>query len=192
MPLLAVRGNGPAGAYGFGAASGKAAAMTAIASNTLGADAATVTFSSIPGTYDDLMVVIYARADTAGQNLLARFNSDAASNYSGTFLEGDAATYVSNMRSSFSSLNVEFNAGIPDAASTFSGLTLNVMNYANTTSNKTALVRHAADRNFSGAVELGVGLWRSTSAITSIEFRMSSGNLRTGSVFALYGIKKAV
>lgn len=191
MPLLAVRGNGPAGAYGFGAASEKAAAMTAIASNTLGADAATVTFSSIPGTYDDLMVVIYARADTAGQNLLARFNSDTATNYSATFLAGDGSTAISNGRTSFASLNVEFNAGILDAANRFSGLTLNVINYANTTNNKTTLTRHAADNNGSGATELGVGLWRSTSAITSIEFRMSVGNLRAGSVFALYGIKKA-
>lgn len=191
MPLLAVRGNGPAGAYGFGAASGKAAAMTAIASNTLSTDTATVTFSSIPGTYDDLMVVIYARAATAGQNLYARFNSDTGSNYSGTFLNGNGSAAASNRSTSAANLAVEYNNGIADATSIFSGLTFHILNYANTSYNKTTLARHAGDFNGSGGSELGVALWRSTSAITSIEFRMSSGNLRTGSVFALYGIKKA-
>lgn len=191
MPLLAVRGNGPAGAYGFGATSGKAAAMTAIASNTLGSDTATVTFSSIPGTYDDLMVVIYARAESAGSTFYARFNSDTGSNYSGAFLNGDGSTAKSNRSTSAANLFVEYNTGIANATNIFSALTFHILNYANTSYNKTTLTRHAGDYNTFGGSDLNVGLWRSTSAVTSIEFRMSVGNLRAGSVFALYGIKKA-
>ena len=192
MPLVATRGNAGVFGLGWGAAAGGAAdAMTAIASNTLVSDAASVTFTSIPSDYDDLMVSIYVRAETAGQNLYARFNSDAGSNYSGTFLNGNGSSATSNSRTNASSLNVEYNNGILNGTNTFSSLTFHILNYANTSYYKTGISRHAGDNNGSGGTELCVQLWRSTSAISSIQFNMSSGNLRTGSVFALYGIKKA-
>lgn len=186
MPLLAVRGNGPAGAYGFGAASGKPAAMTAIASTTLTTDQLTVTLSSIPGTYDDLRLVIYDSGDTTySYSAGLRFNSDSANNYSWTRIEGDGSTAYSLRVTSNAQLSVQTRTQ-PSAT------VVDIVNYSNTSNYKTSLIRTAVDNNGSGETNLSCGLWRSTSAITSISLHQSA--LRywsTGSVFALYGIKKA-
>ena len=68
---------------------------------------------------------------------------------------------------------------------------LQLMNYSNTTTYKTILSRTNAAAN---GVDATVGLWRSTSAITSIEIGKNSGmsgTFQIGSTFTLYGIKAA-
>ena len=64
------------------------------------------------------------------------------------------------------------------------------MNYANTTTYKTVLSRDALNNASDGAVEAFVGLWRSTSAINTIQIKPDSGNFNTGT-FSLYGILAA-
>jgi len=54
-----------------------------IATTTLGSAAATITFSSIPATYTDL-VIVFAGTATANLNPLMSFNSDSGTNYSTT------------------------------------------------------------------------------------------------------------
>jgi len=66
---------------------------------------------------------------------------------------------------------------------------LNVMNYSNSTTYKTCLSRNSAPDD---AAEALVGLWRSTSAITSITFmNNAAANFATGSTLTLYGIAAA-
>jgi len=62
------------------------------------------------------------------------------------------------------------------------------MNYANTTTYKTFLVRGA---NTAGNIDADVGLWRSTAAINSVTVLIGSGSLSSGSTFTLYGIAAA-
>jgi hypothetical protein len=64
------------------------------------------------------------------------------------------------------------------------------MNYANTTTYKTVLARSNVTDFRVAAI---VGLWRSTSAINTIQLRSdnSSYNFTTGSTFTLYGISAA-
>ena len=191
MPLLAVRGNGPASAYGFGALSGKPGAMTAIASTTLSTTATTVTFNSIPNTYDDLQLIVYGRADTASNYGRVRFNNDSGTNYSFTYLYGNGTSALSAQSSNNTSGYV-FYFEIPSAANTFGSAKLDILNYANTTYNKSWLVRDAHDLNGSGTTDLAAGLYRSTSAISRLDVIIQgTGNFAAGSVFALYGIKKA-
>jgi hypothetical protein len=57
----------------------------AIAEQTLGTAAASVTFSSIPGTYTDLVLVISAQ-DTTNNSFALICNSDTGTNYSRTRL----------------------------------------------------------------------------------------------------------
>ena len=55
--------------------------MTPIATNTLTAVASSVTFSSIPSTYTDLVLVLQGSFDSA-DDVRFRFNGDTGSNYS--------------------------------------------------------------------------------------------------------------
>ncbi len=152
----------------------------AIATQTLGSAAASVTFSSIPGTYTDLVLIFNGTGSTGG-NVTFQFNGDTSTNYSATILYGDGSSAGSVRVSNQSSMN------IGSVGTGFTTDILNVMNYSNATTYKTAVGR------FSRPDEVGskVGLWRSTSAITSIVVGKSSGTYDTGSSFSLYGITAA-
>jgi hypothetical protein len=67
-----------------------------------------------------------------------------------------------------------------------------IFSYAGST-NKTVLNKVATDKNGSGGVEYNVGLWRSTSAITSISLTLeaSAQDFPVGTTATLYGILKA-
>jgi hypothetical protein len=156
-----------------------AATYTPIASITLGADAASVTFSSIPQTYTDLVLIM--NGYTASDYVYYQLNGDTAANYSRTHLFGNGSTATSNRLTGQGAL---FSA-IGVIASPGQGIS-HIMNYANTTTNKTVLNR---GNYASGYVGMQVGLWRSTAAITSIQiFEGGSGNLVAGTTFDLYGI----
>ena len=162
-----------------------------IATSTLGTAAPSVTFSSIPATYTDLRLVIFcAGTSSAGKGVAIQLNSDTGTNYSGTRIYGDGATASSARQSNFDYLffnNTSTSTTIP----TF--YTVDFFSYAGST-NKTALLTGSADKNGSGAVERVVGLYRSTSAITTIKVTLytdGSANYNTGSTFTLYGIKSA-
>jgi hypothetical protein len=151
-----------------------------ISSQTLGSAAASVTFSSIPGTYTDLVLVIAANAGgpTAAS---MRFNGDSATNYSDTILDGDGASATSYRETNRTNIwaGSYYNTSTPTVA------IHNIMNYANTTTNKTTLSRINYPIAFTSAE---VGLWRNTAAITSITLA-TGANFNTGSTFSLYGIK---
>jgi hypothetical protein len=163
-----------------------AAGMTyfPIATTTLGSAAASVTFSSIAGTYTDLVIVIngaYASSDDGSPGL--RFNSDTGSNYSETLIDGDGSSASSARDSNATS------AILGSMSATISTSIINVMNYANTTTYKTSISR---GNNSANRVRAYVALWRNTAAITSIQIITNGAiNFATGSTFTLYGIASA-
>ncbi len=152
-----------------------------IASVTLSSAQSSVTFSGIPQTYTDLVVVISGKRDTGSADDFAiRFNGDTGSNYSRTFLAGDGSSASSGRSTSVTNLPMLYMDSTNWTATTFM-----VFNYANTTTYKTAMNR----TNLPGVVtSTNVGLWRSTAAITSISFTAPSNNIASGSTFNLYGI----
>ena len=191
MPLLAVRGNGPAGAYGFGSASGKPNAMTAIASTTLSTTATSVTLSSIPNTYDDLRLVVFSRVNTAGGLIGFRFNSDTASNYSTSTAYSAGSTSGTTRVQSSVYFYGDLATGTTDVQPT--AVVVDVFNYTTTSYNKTALIRVAQETNTGASnTSFSVATWRNLNAITSVTILNSDFSFNPGSVFALYGIKKAV
>lgn len=164
-----------------------------IATTTLSSAASTLTFSSIPNTFTDLRLVIVGRTTRVDTQdpIYVRVNGDTASNYSQTALEGDGTTALSS-RSTSISLWQPANFPAANAAANLFGLcTMDFFSYAGST-NKTVLSTNERDMNGSGAVVRRVHLWRSTSAITSIEFTSgSSSNFVVGTTATLYGIKAA-
>ena len=155
---------------------------TPIATQTLGSATSTVTFSSIPSTYTDLILVFNGSANTY-VNTYVNINGNTSSLYSSTRLYGNGSTATSARYSSGTF------AYVGDVHTTQSNATLHFMSYANTNTNKTFLSR---DNAANGGVGAWVGLYRSTSAISSILFGATSGaTFNIGSTFTLYGITAA-
>lgn len=158
-----------------------------ITSTTLGSNTGTVTFNSISGSYTDLVLVINSGA-TLAVDVLMRFNNDSTSLYSYTILYGNGTSAASDRRSTTTQIYLNWGSSLPTSIS--DNMIVSIQNYSNTTTNKTALVRH---NNAAGSADAIVGLWRSTSAITRIDLinAGSSGVFLAGSTFTLYGIKAA-
>jgi hypothetical protein len=152
-----------------------------IATTTLGSATATVTFSSIPSTYTDLIIIALAQTQYNGNYLGIQFNGDTGNNYSRTRLSGNGTSASSERDSSQPRINL-----YAQPTSNFAVNIIHIMNYANTTTYKTVLAR---TDQASLSTNAYAGLWRSTAAINSITLR--EDNLQSGSTFTLYGIKSA-
>lgn len=157
-----------------------------IATTTLGSAQSSVTFSSISGSFTDLVIAgaVGSTSTTLDRNMRIQFNSDTNSNYSDTDVYGEGSTAGSFRRSNQNQMII--NEAIARSGN-FSTYIINVMNYSNSTTNKTVLGR-GGNTNL---VAASVGLWRNTAAITSITLLISGDNFASGSTFTLYGIKAA-
>lgn len=164
-----------------------------INSTTLTSATSTVTFSSIPSTYTDLILVANIRiSGSGGEGVVIRFNSDTSSNYSYTRLFASSSV-VSDRGSNLTSTDGGYFPGSDSSSNLFDPGIYHIMNYSNTTTNKTVISRWNNNQNPGTThVGLNVGLWRSTSAINSVSLIAgSSKNFVAGCSFALYGIKAA-
>jgi len=159
---------------------------TPIATTTLGSATPSYTFSSISGSYTDLVLVAAMQRTGSAANCLIRVNGDSGSNYSFTFLYGDGSAADSSALSNQNQMQMDSRSYPP--ASGFNNMIANFQNYSNATTYKTVISR---SNETSGGTEAFVNLWRNTAAITSIEVRIGSGNFATGSTFTLYGIAAA-
>lgn len=163
---------------------------TPIATTTLSSTTHPVTFSSIPSTYTDLVVVISPMAANGNYDLSIRYNSDTGSNYSWTSIEFNA----DNSGSTYSSRGTG-TTYIPTrtniATATPYPAIIHIQNYANTTTYKTSVSRIARETYANSVV---VGAWRSTSAINEVSLILTGGgstSFISGTVVTLYGIKAA-
>ena len=156
-----------------------------IATTTLGS-AGTVTFNSIPGTYTDIVLISSAKNSSgSGGTYQIVLNSDTGSNYSATYMSGNGSTATSGRFTNNTVAYVSRSAS--SSGSEFSPGIVHFMNYSNTTTYKTLLNR---GNETGDATTAFVNLWRSTSAITSINLQQpGGGNFAAGSNFTLYGIK---
>ena len=158
-----------------------------IASNVLTSSASSVTFSSIPATYRDLVFVAEWNVQSGfGTYVKVRFNSDSGTNYSLVEMKGDGASAVSTSSTGENGIFVgDYNAA-PTANQKF--LTIQqIMDYSATDKHKTVLER---SNNASGVVTGWAHRWASTSAITSLQILcVSAGQtFSAGNSFYLYGI----
>lgn len=161
---------------------------TPIATTTLGSAASSITFSSIPSTYTDLRVVFVGQTQTSAQTVYTQFNSDTATNYSNTVISGNGSTAASYRNTSNNNIEGAKRALIPISPN-WGLYTFDIFSYAGSTY-KTCLITANGDANGSGRVDYNVGLWRSTSAITSVKL-FNTNNWATGTTATLYGLKSA-
>jgi hypothetical protein len=159
-----------------------------IATTTLGSAAASIDFTSIASSWTDLRFVLTGVNSALYAGAYFRLNSDSGSNYSTTALYGNGTSATSYRSSNATQVDLfgawGGNTSIPQMA------TVDLFSYAGSTY-KTFLWTNPNDLNGNGVVTNGVGLWRSTSAVTAISIICSTGNWNTGTTATLYGIKAA-
>jgi hypothetical protein len=160
--------------------------MKLIESKTLGADADSIEFTSIPQDGTDLVVWISARSASGSETRLALNNS--TSDFSRRDLRGNGSTTASSSASD-NYIGEMGNSGY--TANTFSSMNLYIPNYTGST-NKSFSVETVNENNDAGANQrVLAGLWSNTAAITSLKISTDAGqNLVTGSTISLYKITK--
>jgi hypothetical protein len=176
--------------------------MTLIASATATTGTSIAAFTSIPGTYTDLRILISARDSyTAGggNSMNIQFNG-ATTTYNSRYVQAYASTGVDNGTETTSAWGITGNpmrATVNGAAtaSTFGNTEIYICGYSSS-NYKSWSIDGAAEDNAGGptsqnGVSFTAGLWSNTSAITSISFGLEVGNFVSPSTFYLYGIKNS-
>ena len=181
------------------------AVIEAIATTYLEADAASVTFSSIPATYEHLQIRGTHRADTSptGTGGLAFFIQlggasdspvDTGANYSSHHLVGASSSASDGARTGDSYIYIyDMIHGSGVNAAEYATLIMDILDYANTNKNTTVAI-HAANALTHGdtRVMFVSGLWDDTEAVTDIKlFSSGSKNLVRGSEYTLYGLNSS-
>jgi hypothetical protein len=157
----------------------------------------TITFSSIPSTYQHLQIRFQGRIVFAGggavYNAVIRFNSDTGSNYTWHAIRGTGSSVLAYGSASIDKITVD--SVFPDAnvtSNVFGTAIVDIQDYVSTTRNKTVRAFSGYETNAAGNLWLQSGVWLNTNAITSITITSNNtSNFVTGSVFSLYGIKGA-
>ena len=153
----------------------------------------TVTFSSIPATYRDLMVIIRGRGTTAATSVAAllTFNNDTGANYDKERLTASGGTTVSAAGTAAStSIDLGGIAAANSTADVADAIRVEVFDYRGTTFQKAVHTHNSAKTgtaatNFTANVQSG--WWRSTAAINRVDIVLNAGNFVSGSVVSLYG-----
>jgi hypothetical protein len=155
----------------------------------LTAATSSITFSGIDQSYTDLVIVGNAATSVAGAQNVLRFNGSTGT-YSTTDLYGTGSS-ISGYRFSGQTY-MWFSSGV-GIGSTIgqSAFTININNYSNSTTYKTAIMRLSSNSGTYPGVVLSSGLWSNTSPITSVTLYADTGSTTwsAGSTFSLYGIK---
>ena len=151
-----------------------------IATATASGSQAVITFSSIPSTFTDIILVI--SGNTVNSTAQLTFNNDSTALYSRTSLRGNGTSATSFLQSDLNCIPIDGSYSQPSQ-----NAIIHVMNYSNATTFKTSLVR---SNNAGAGIDQAVGLYRSTNAINRLDVLMAV-NWTSGTTFTLYGIKAA-
>ena len=152
----------------------------ALATTTLGASASSVTFSSIPADYRDLILVIEGTTG-AGDYIRERFNGDSGSNYSFVIAQG---TPTGSAASPSGTLTGAYLGDAPSSNRIYSQTA--IMDYSSTDRHKPLLNRN----DYKTLVGMASTRWANTAAISSIVIAINNGaSFNAGTTFSLYGIE---
>lgn len=172
-------------------AAGGSGAMTLIEDTTLGSDVASVTFSSIPGTYKHLLLLWQAASDqAAAQSLFLRFNGDTGANYDWELAGAAGGTAALAESLAQAQIRIGSLSGTSNASSAATGR-VDIPNYASASWHQqlTAQATYRSAASFGDMVASSWGgYWRNTATVTSITAIVTTGNIKTTSRFTLYGI----
>lgn len=167
--------------------------MTVIQHIELGSAAANITFSSIPNTYTDLVLVCSLRySGSFGiANVTLRVNGSTATQYSERMLYTSSGSVTSASTSNIDRFDFSYAPGATNTASTFSSTQFYFPNYLSSNA-KSMSAETSVESNgtpwFEGIV---AGLWNNTTAISSLALiAQENSTFAQGSSATLYGVLK--
>ena len=166
-----------------------------IATVSLTGNQSTITFDSIPQTFQHLQIRAVARTNrnvTDGDYLLQRYNSDSTTNgyYGQHYLRAQNATPYGAGDGTYSANFIErFPAG-STTTTRFGSLVIDIPNYTSTNKYKTSFVNSGYSANDAWSERrIASNIWLNTSVISSITFTSGTGSdFINGTHFALYGL----
>lgn len=164
-----------------------------IATQTLGSSAASVTFSSIPATYTDLVIRFGTRFDNNGVTTRISFNGVTGTSYGWRYMNGFGSTTNSTSdQNTTGILTIGGGNQTSQTGNTFSSGEYYIPSYSSSIQHPVSAMA-ANETNGSGAwIGATAGLFTSASVISSITIIPGSGgNFVSGSTFYLYGIKNS-
>lgn len=167
--------------------------MELITATTLSSSAASVTFSSIPQTYNDLMIRVSSRSSVSSTlaTIGLRFNG-GTSGYSDTYIYAFATTSVSSSRDTAqTSILIGQATANQTTANTFNSMEIYIPNYKSSASKPVStfgVVENNSTALADWYISANAGLSTLSSAVTSIVILDTSGNFVSGSTFRLYGV----
>jgi hypothetical protein len=164
---------------------------TLISTQTLASNTVSVTFSSIPATYTDLIIVCSLRDASAGTEgkFAMVLNGDIGANYSDRLLlgSGSATSSITNASTTY----MLFDAGTPGGGASnniFGNAIITIPNYAGSTTKVVSVDAVSENASTASTAAIIGGVWNSTAAINAVMIRGVSNNLVTGSTISLYGL----
>jgi hypothetical protein len=168
---------------------------TLIQAQTLASAAASVTFSSIPATFTDLVVRFSVRSTAASDWMIVVLNDITTSIYSETWLKGSGSAASSTRKANTSYFGGDGNDLIINlsgsTANTFTSGEFYLPSYT-VSQNKPSNFFLATENNATDATITSLaGLWRNTATVNEIKFDTAGISFASGSSFYLYGIKNS-
>ena len=167
-----------------------------IATATGTGSSGTITFSSIPSTYQHLQIrgiFKYTSTGTIREDLALTFNADTGTNYSFHTLIGAGSFVSAGAGANTSYIECSNIVGSSISSSILTAVVIDIHDYASTTKNKTVRSIVGSEANISSSdyrITFCSGLWRNTNAINSLTLQVQGGtNFTTNTTVALYGIK---
>ena len=166
------------------------ATYTLLSSNVLTTTAASVTFSSIPATYTDLIIRMSTRDDRVDtQNPInMTLNNNTSAVYSLTRLGGNGTSVSSASSFNQTSAQIYYENSTNSTSNTFTSSEFYIPNYAAFAQKPLSAVT-ATERNLTEAfIHANAILFNDTTAISSFTLTPVSANFVAGSSFYLYGV----
>ena len=150
------------------------------------------TFTNIPNTYRDLMIVANGRTTraVADDHMLIALNTNTSLNYSYTYMRTDGTSLVSarGIDGAFVTAFGCYSGSLAPTGVMGSG-TLHLFNYANSSAYKGVLTKGSADLGSSGYMTLSHNLFKGNTDSINNLYCITYNNLVAGSSITLYGIK---
>lgn len=148
---------------------------------TLAAAANSVTFSNIPQSFGDLVLVFSGDGDNSGSNeIFGRFNGDTGGNYNRVYAGGNGSSTYSASNPNQAAMGL-----MAPANGRRINFIWNIMDYSAFDKHKTSLLR---DNDAGFQVVMRAFRWANTAPVSSITTYTASGNFFAGSTFSLYGV----